>query len=202
MNDADTSISKKVAVYGANGHTGRLVVSELLKRGVSPIAVARSSEAISATQFPGEVTRRCATVDDPLSLDTAFEGASAVINCAGAFLDTANAIAGAAVRKRLHYLDVTAEQASVQETFETFDSSAREAGVVVLPAMGFFGGFADLLATVATRGGQRRWHQRNDRPRQLASDTGNAFDRRAQHRAAIGGGKRGSRSRAIAARRR
>ncbi|GLO80004.1 NAD(P)H-binding protein [Sulfitobacter pontiacus] len=152
MSDAETNISRKIAVYGANGHTGRLVVSELLKRGVSPIAVARSSEAISAAQFPGEVTRRCATVDDPLSLDTAFEGAAAVINCAGAFLDTANAIAGAAVRKRLHYLDVTAEQASAQKTFETFDSSAREAGVVVLPAMGFFGGFADLLATVATKG--------------------------------------------------
>lgn len=152
LKDAETILSRKVAVYGATGHTGRLVVRELLRRAVSPIAVARSTESISAAQFPGGVTGRCATVDDDVGLDAAFAGAAAVINCAGPFLDTADAVAGAAVRQGLHYLDVTAEQASAQAIFDGFDTAAREAGVVVMPAMGFFGGFADLLATVATKG--------------------------------------------------
>jgi short subunit dehydrogenase-like uncharacterized protein len=73
----------------------------------------------------------------------------AVINCAGPFLDTADAVGAAALRARSHYLDVAAEQASAQATFETFDTAAREAGLLFLPAMGFYGGLADLLATVA-----------------------------------------------------
>lgn len=151
--DAGIGQGEWVAVYGATGHTGRFVVDELLRRGLRPIAVARSVEALAAAKFPeGEVIRRCATVDDAQSLDSAFEGAAAVINCAGAFLDTADAVAASAVRLGIHYLDVTAEQPSAEATLDTFDGPAREAGVAVIPAMGFYGGFADLLATIATNG--------------------------------------------------
>jgi hypothetical protein len=92
---------------------------------------------------------RTASIDDPASLDRALTGAAAVINCAGPFLDTAEAVASAALRARIHYLDVTAEQASAQAIFDKFDNAATEAGVVLIPAMGFYGGFADLLATAA-----------------------------------------------------
>jgi len=53
------------------------------------------------------------------------------------------------LRARIHYLDVAAEQASAQSTFDRFGDAATEAGIVVIPAMGFYGGFADLLATAA-----------------------------------------------------
>jgi short subunit dehydrogenase-like uncharacterized protein len=53
------------------------------------------------------------------------------------------------LRARIHYLDVTAEQPSAQATFARFGAAAREAGVIVIPAMGFYGGFGDLLATAA-----------------------------------------------------
>lgn len=92
---------------------------------------------------------RQASIDDTGTLDRAFTGVAAVINCAGPFLDTADAVAAAALRTHIHYLDVTAEQPSARATFEKFDKSARDAGVVVAPAMGFYGGFADLLVTVA-----------------------------------------------------
>jgi short subunit dehydrogenase-like uncharacterized protein len=92
---------------------------------------------------------REASIDDAGSLDRAFAGVAAVINCAGPFLDTAEAVAAAALRAHAHYLDVTAEQPSARATFERFDRPARDAGVVVIPAMGFYGGFADLLVTAA-----------------------------------------------------
>ncbi len=65
------------------------------------------------------------------------------------FLDTAHAVTSAALRAGIHYLDVTAEQPSARATYETFDKAARDAGVLVMPAMGFYGGFADLLVTTA-----------------------------------------------------
>ncbi|THK34565.1 saccharopine dehydrogenase [Ensifer sp. MPMI2T] len=137
-----------VAVFGAAGHTGRFVVSELLRRGITPIAVAR--DVAKLTEFADlGIAVRGASTDDPDSLDQAFRGAAAVINCAGPFLDTADAVALAALRAGIHYLDVTAEQPSAQATYDKFDMAARDAGVLVIPAMGFYGGFADLLVTAA-----------------------------------------------------
>jgi short subunit dehydrogenase-like uncharacterized protein len=137
-----------VAVFGATGHTGRFVIAELLRRKTTPIAIARDAAALSAANFPElEVLRRQATVDDAASLDRALQGAQAVINCAGPFVDTADAVASAALRAGIHYVDVAAEQVSVGKTLEKFDEPARQAGVAVVPSMAFFGGFSDLMTT-------------------------------------------------------
>jgi short subunit dehydrogenase-like uncharacterized protein len=142
--------NRTVAVFGAAGHTGRFVVNELLHRGLAPVAVARDGARLAELGFAGRgITVREASAGDEASLDRAFDGAAAVINCAGPFLETAHAVASAALRAGAHYLDVTAEQASTLATYESFNEPARDAGVVVIPAMGFFGGFADLLVTTA-----------------------------------------------------
>jgi Saccharopine dehydrogenase NADP binding domain len=139
-----------VAVFGAAGHTGRFVVAELLRRGIVPIAIARDPTALTAANFPEhEVLRRRASVDNAELLDQALDGAQAVINCAGPFLETADAVAAAALRAGIHYLDVSAEQPSARATLDKYDIAAREAGIAIIPAMGFYGGFADLLVTAA-----------------------------------------------------
>lgn len=135
-------------VIGAAGHTGGFMIAELLRRGFAAIAVGRNTAKLAGFAKSG-IAIRTAAIDDPGSLDRAFDGAHAVVNCAGPFLDTANAVAAAALRARVPYFDVTAEQASAQSTFERFDTPAREAGIVVIPALGFFGGLGDLLATAA-----------------------------------------------------
>jgi hypothetical protein len=143
---------RMVAVFGASGHTGRFVIAELLRRGFIPIAIGRDGARLAEAGFQARgVETRIATIEDAASLDHAIAGAAAVINCAGPFLDTAEALAAAAIRARIHYLDVTAEQPSALAVFERFAAPAREAGVVLVPAMGFYGGLGDLLAT-ATMG--------------------------------------------------
>lgn len=144
------SSNRTVTVFGAYGHTGRFVVSELRSRGWEPILAGRDGAklgAIAATHPGLEV--RVATVDDPVSLDRALSGSAAVINCAGPFLDTAGPVIDAALRAGIHYFDVAAEQAAVLSVFERFADVARDAGVVVIPAMAFYGGLGDLLATAA-----------------------------------------------------
>jgi len=139
---------RAVAVFGASGHTGRFVVAELLRRGFRPIPIGRDASRASGFQDRG-MEHRTANVEDPASLDRALAGAAAVINCAGPFLDTAEPLVAAALRARVHYLDVTAEQSSALATFERFAALARDAKIVVAPAMGFYGGLGDLLATAA-----------------------------------------------------
>jgi len=138
-----------VAVVGATGHTAHFVINELLRRKMSPVAIARNSETLAKARFSGDVIRRHARLDDPESLDSALRGARAVINCAGPFIDSAHYVAAAAVRARMHYVDVAAEEASVRRTLETFDAPARKAGIVVLPSVAFYGAFGDLLVTAA-----------------------------------------------------
>jgi hypothetical protein len=146
------STTRFIAVYGATGHTGQFVIHEAQRRGLPVVAVGRSAAQLDET-IPREVTRRVATLDDPASLEQAFAGCAVVINCAGPFLDTAAPVAQAALRAGCHYIDVTAEQASAQASFADFDAPARAAGRVVIPAAGFYGGLADLLASALASAG-------------------------------------------------
>lgn len=146
--------SARVLVYGAYGHTGRFVVGELLRRGLTPVVSGRSAaklDAAFAASAP-ELDRRPVALDDPADLRRALAEAAAVVNCAGPFLDTALPLATAAVAAGVHYLDVTAEQASVQALHDALGAAARTAEVGVVPAMAFYGGLADLLATAALEG--------------------------------------------------
>ena len=147
------SPTHSIAVYGAAGHTGRFVVREAQRRGLPVVAVGRSAARLDE-MIPPAVPRRVAELEDPASLERAFAGCSLVINCAGPFLDTAQPVAQAALRAGCHYIDVTAEQPSAQSTFAELDAPARAAGRVVIPAAGFYGGLADLLASaLASAGG-------------------------------------------------
>jgi hypothetical protein len=142
--------NRTVAVFGAYGHTGRFVVSELRKRGLTLILSGRDAAKLNAVgdEYPGSEAR-VASVDDPASLDRAISGAAAVINCAGPFIDTAGPVISAALRSGVHYLDIAAEQAAVLDVFERHAYAARQAAVVIAPAMAFYGGLGDLLATAA-----------------------------------------------------
>jgi uncharacterized protein YbjT (DUF2867 family) len=139
-----------IAVMGATGHTGRFVVQELRRRGRRPILLGRSPDRLAAAARESGLETRVIT-DSPASYDARLSGVSAVVNCAGPFLDTAVPMVEAALRAGVHYLDVTAEQAAALALFERFGGAAARAGVVVVPAAGFFGGLADLLATAATQ---------------------------------------------------
>ncbi|WP_418957664.1 saccharopine dehydrogenase family protein [Streptomyces tritici] len=139
-----------VAVYGAYGHTGRFVVAELRERGYVPLLVGRDAVALKALagELPG-LEGRQAAVDDPAALDRALRGAAAVINCAGPFAATAAPLVEAALRAGIPYVDVAAEIEANRDTFARFADRARDAGVVAVPAMAFFGGLGDLLVTAA-----------------------------------------------------
>lgn len=139
-----------VAVFGAYGHTGRFVVTELRDRGFVPLLVGRDPGRLQAlaASHPG-LEHRVASVDDPASLDRALTGAAAVVNCAGPFASTAAAVIEAALRAGVPYVDVAAEIEANLDTFTHFTDRARGAGVAVVPAMAFFGGLGDLLVTAA-----------------------------------------------------
>ncbi|MER7000512.1 saccharopine dehydrogenase NADP-binding domain-containing protein [Streptomyces sp. NPDC000410] len=138
-----------VAVFGAYGHTGRFVVAQLRDRGFIPVLSGRDADKLRALASGSELDARPASVDDPASLDRALAGAAAVINCAGPFATTAAPVIEAALRAGIPYVDVAAEIEANADTFTHFTDRAHATGAVIVPAMAFYGGFGDLLATAA-----------------------------------------------------
>ncbi|MEV8525113.1 NAD(P)H-binding protein [Streptomyces sp. NPDC052000] len=87
---------RAVAVVGAYGHTGRFVVAELLRRGATPVLIGRDRAKLDGLRDLAPDARVCvASIEDPDSLDRAFHGAAAVVNCAGPFGATARPVADA-----------------------------------------------------------------------------------------------------------
>ncbi|GII06074.1 saccharopine dehydrogenase family protein [Planobispora takensis] len=138
-----------VAVFGAYGHTGRFVVAQLRDRGFVPVLSGRDAGKLKALACETGLEARTASVEEPASLDRALAGTAAVVNCAGPFATTAVPVIEAALRAGIPYVDVAAEIEANADTFAHFAGRARAAGAVIVPAMAFYGGLGDLLATAA-----------------------------------------------------
>jgi hypothetical protein len=141
---------RPIAIFGAAGHTAKFVAEELRRRGHMPILCGRDAVKLQrlASEYRDADTR-VASIHNSESLDRAFAGAAAVLNCAGPFADTAAPVIEAALRARIPYLDFAAEPQAVLDAFEQFDAPARQASIVVAPGLAFYGGLGDLLATAA-----------------------------------------------------
>ena len=133
-----------LAVLGATGFTGRLVVEEARRAGLPLRLVGRRRTALEELAQEGEEIR-VADVRDESALREAFDGAAAVASLAGPFLDLGLGPVAAAVDAGAHYLDTTGEQAFARQVHERF----ADAGVSVLPAFGFDYVPGDLAARLA-----------------------------------------------------
>jgi short subunit dehydrogenase-like uncharacterized protein len=142
-------MGERVAVVGATGYTGRLVVAELAGRGVEVVAVGRNPAKLDA--LPPKVERHRADVSDRVALAGAMDGCRAAVSCVGSFVDSGEAVVGAAIAAGIPYVDTTGEFPFLRKVFEVHDASAKEAGVPVVPGMAFYSAPADLAAALAAR---------------------------------------------------
>ncbi|MEU1737452.1 saccharopine dehydrogenase NADP-binding domain-containing protein [Streptosporangium sp. NPDC020145] len=127
----------KIAVYGANGYQGKLVLTELARRDIEMVPagrdLARLGEAASTVGLP-DAEQRVADTGDHEALVRAFRGCDGVINCAGPFTSSGEAVVRAAITTGCHYVDTSGEQLYIKKIFDTFTAEAENAGVTVVPA--------------------------------------------------------------------
>jgi len=130
------STQMKWMIYGANGYTGELIAREAARRGLKPVLAGRSREKIEPLAHELGLEARGFGLDDVTQATQQIEGHSIVLNCAGPFSATAQAMMEACLRARAHYLDITGEIA-VFELAQSLNERARVAGVVICPGVGF-----------------------------------------------------------------
>ena len=140
---------RRVALYGAAGHTGRFIAAELVRRGFEPVLAGRDLAKLSPVAARYGLEGRQAEAADAAGLDSLLDGAEALINAAGPFGDTSPYLIEAALRAGIPYLDVTAEPFVTKDIFESYADPATNADAIVAPAFGFFGALGDLLVTAA-----------------------------------------------------
>jgi len=130
MSDSDVS---RLLVYGAYGYTGRLVVEAAIDRGYDPIVAGRDATKTRGIAAANDLQARSFPVADA---DAHLADVDAVLNCAGPFAETADAMVEACVDTGTHYLDVTGELPVFERT-RRWGPSAEDADVALLPGVGF-----------------------------------------------------------------
>ena len=123
-------------IYGAYGYTGRLIAELAVERGLQPILAGRDRGRTEALAAKLGLTARAFDLTDASAVEAGLEGVAAVIHAAGPFVHTYRAMAEGCLRTGCHYLDVTGE-IDVFEGLHDLNERAREAGVMLLPGVGF-----------------------------------------------------------------
>jgi short subunit dehydrogenase-like uncharacterized protein len=141
----------RLLIYGATGYTGKLFARHAAERGLAPILAGRNPEKLKAVAGPLGLEMRVAALDDSRGLRGILAGVGCVLHAAGPFSATAAPMLDACFDARAHYLDVTGE-IGVFELCESLGAKAREAGLMLMPGVGFDVVPSDCLAAhVAAR---------------------------------------------------
>lgn len=138
-------------IYGATGYTGRMAAEHAVASGLAPILAGRDEAKLVGLAQQLGVAYRAFSLDDGRAVDVALSDVKVLLNCAGPFARTAAPLMRAAIRSRVHYLDVAAELDSYRFA-ETCDAEARDVGVMLLPGSG---GSVAMLGSLATRAAER-----------------------------------------------
>ncbi|AHF98712.1 saccharopine dehydrogenase [Halostagnicola larsenii XH-48] len=134
---------ERLLVYGSYGYTGRLIVDEAVSRGQSPTVAGRDGRKVTAQAREHGLEARTFSLEDDIPSHLAeFD---AVLNCAGPFVETAEPLVEACLETETDYLDITGEF-RVFERIRRRDVRARDAGVTLLPGVGFDVVPSDCLA--------------------------------------------------------
>lgn len=123
-------------LYGANGYTGRLIARMSAGYGLQPILAGRNEKALQEMSAELGYPYRVIDLSDKKALEEVLSDVSVVLHAAGPFQYTARKMIKACLSTHTHYLDITGE-ISVFESAKTYDTHAKEMGVMLMPGVGF-----------------------------------------------------------------
>jgi short subunit dehydrogenase-like uncharacterized protein len=126
----------QIALYGANGYTGKLILEELNKQGFKPLLLGRNKKAIEALAVSHALDFDVCAASEIEPILKKNKSIKLLINAAGPFIETAKYIAQSCINQGIHYLDVAGEIAVFKQLLE-LDEAAKKQGVMLLPGAGF-----------------------------------------------------------------
>lgn len=132
-------------IYGAYGYSGELIVERALAVGLKPVIAGRNYDRLRPICDKYDLEYRVFQLEVQQVVQQSLEGIDAVLHCAGPFVHTFRPMVNACIATGTHYLDITGE-AAVFESIAATREDAEEAGVMVMPGVGFDVVPSDCLA--------------------------------------------------------
>jgi short subunit dehydrogenase-like uncharacterized protein len=132
-------------IYGAYGFTGELIAREARRRGAHPVLAGRDAKKIAELAAELSFQSKVFSLDRSSEIAAALNGIGLILNCAGPFSKTADALIRACLIAKVHYLDITVE-IDVLEGAHRFDAEAKSTGVILCPGVGFDVAPTDCIA--------------------------------------------------------
>lgn len=123
-------------LYGANGYTGQLIARMAAEYGLKPILAGRTESSLQTMASSLNLPYKVIDLSDTDSLQAALKEVSVVLHAAGPFQHTAKKMIEACLATGTHYLDITGE-ITVFEMGKRYDYKAKEAGIMIMPGVGF-----------------------------------------------------------------
>ena len=142
------SSAERLLVYGATGYTGKLVLERAAALGLDVVAAGRNADKLKEVAAPYGFETKAVALDDGPRLRALLEDFSAVLHIAGPFSATSEPMVSACLATQTHYLDVTGE-VEVFEAIARRDEEAKNAGIALIPGVGFDVVPTDCLAAHA-----------------------------------------------------
>jgi short subunit dehydrogenase-like uncharacterized protein len=137
-------------IYGANGYTGKLAARFAKDRHLNPVLAGRRGEEILPIARELGFESRIFNLAEAAVVAKNLEDMTAVLHCAGPFSATSRSMLAGCRRAKTHYLDITGEIA-VFEDIHSRSQEFRDAGIVVIPGVGFDVVPTDCLAAMLKR---------------------------------------------------
>lgn len=144
-----------VAVYGASGYTGMLIMDWLIDQNIPFTAVARNAKRTQEMMAQRVVRLESATYEiveaehNVDSLIKAFKGAKVVCNTVGPFVNFGLLGVEAALKAGCHHIDTTGEQSYMRQVREQFGDLYAQAGLLVSPSVAYMYSFSEIAAELA-----------------------------------------------------
>lgn len=133
---SENGTNGNLLIYGANGYTGELITRFAVERGMKPIVAGRNAIAIESVAKKYHLEYRVFSLDEAYRIENTLQEVDMVLHCAGPFSLTARPMVEACLRAKKHYTDITGEIA-VFEACAAMSKKAEEAGIMLMPGVGF-----------------------------------------------------------------
>lgn len=123
-------------IYGANGYSGELIARQARESGLTPVLAGRNPDKVQGLAAVLGLEYRIFSLDNMSDIVENLKDMHLVLHCAGPFSATSAPMLAGCTLSKTHYLDITGE-IEVFEYAHARDTSAKTAGILVCPGVGF-----------------------------------------------------------------
>lgn len=129
-------MKKGILIYGCTGYTGQLICQLAAAQQLPVIIAGRDKHKVEALAAQLNLPYKVFELANAEQIAEQIADAKVVLHCAGPFKFTAQIMAEACIKAATHYLDITGE-IDVFESLFAMDAKAKNAGVTLMPGVGF-----------------------------------------------------------------